>query len=361
VLSLDGVVQRTYAQSYYTSGPTDSFAPEASPMLNRDGSRLSVSSNPSTSSAAGSLGVPLREALQLPLRYAGELAHHGAAIAKALGIVGAVGPLQPLDANGKGGGGQNEGVWVMHLGPAGMASIGHQEVVLKLISGMRKIHNLPTEAETIVQVANTFPNIREDPLLSFPLKVFDVHTYGPQQPQFTLFVMPKARGQRLADFISLRLVRQGGVQDVCEMLTRLGQTLKQFHLRYQQPNGSPLNHADFTPSNVNYDEHTREFTFIDLGGLGTSVTKTDVDHFCESIRIIANYSGGPSFHQQGCAAIRAGYGVDTPMALTAGAMSVGSTPMSNMSTVAHRNYSHAPSAYPPTYVSAQPVSRFVQR
>merc|ERR1719253_542026 len=62
VLSLDGVVQqRTYAQSYYTSGPTDSFAPEASPMLNRDGSRLSVSSNPSTSSAAGSLGVPLRE------------------------------------------------------------------------------------------------------------------------------------------------------------------------------------------------------------------------------------------------------------------------------------------------------------
>ena len=60
-----------------------------------------------------------------------------------------------------------------HLGPAGLQTLGHSDVVLKLTTGVRKSALLATEAENLTQVAAAHPTIRDDQLLAFPIKVPD--------------------------------------------------------------------------------------------------------------------------------------------------------------------------------------------
>merc|ERR1719456_672791 len=119
--------------------------------------------------------------------------------------------------------------------------------------------------------------------------------------------MPQAKGKRLSDWQGTRLGRAGpGMHEVFEVYRRLGQVLQQFHNRYNRQ----LNHADFTPANVHYDDVTKQFTLVDLGGLGTNVTEGDLEHFCNSINIMGVHYGA-QYVQQGQQALKQGYGPDT--------------------------------------------------
>jgi hypothetical protein len=285
-------------------------------ILSRDASRLSVSSTPSSVSVpSGSLSAPvaaatpLRESIHLHIRSGHDVCAQGAAIAKALGIGG---PVQNPTPVTNAGGGQNSGVFSMNLGTAGLQAFGVAEVVLKLTSGVRKNHFLDTEAENLAKVAAAHPGIRDDSLVAFPIKVLDVHTGVGPQPQFNLFVMPAAKGQRLTDWQGLKMSRRC-TQEVCENLRALGRVLKEFHTRY----GCKLNHADFTPANVHYDDATKKFTFVDLGGLGTNVTEGDLEHFCKSIQIMG-CTYGPQYVAQAQQALKQGYGPEVPVGQKAG-------------------------------------------
>merc|ERR1719269_149235 len=92
-------------------------------------------------------------------------------------------------------------------------------------------------------------------------------------------VMPLAKGQRLAEFFCLS-ISQNKSQELMAVLQMLGRELKLFHQRY-----SNRKHADFTPSNIFYDETTRSLTFIDVGGMGTQVVERDEEHFIKSLHL----------------------------------------------------------------------------
>jgi tRNA A-37 threonylcarbamoyl transferase component Bud32 len=119
--------------------------------------------------------------------------------------------------------------------------------------------------------------MREDPKLSFPIKVLDIIPPS-GRVQSNLMVMPNAKGTRLAEYMCMS-ISQGRAQELMQVLQALGKELKLFHQRYNHKK-----HADFTPSNIFYDQQYG-FTFIDVGGIGTSVQEHDVDHFIKSLQI----------------------------------------------------------------------------
>eukprot|EP00421_Protoceratium_reticulatum_P071468 CAMPEP_0168408276 /NCGR_PEP_ID=MMETSP0228-20121227/26589_1 /TAXON_ID=133427 /ORGANISM="Protoceratium reticulatum, Strain CCCM 535 (=CCMP 1889)" /LENGTH=188 /DNA_ID=CAMNT_0008421961 /DNA_START=54 /DNA_END=617 /DNA_ORIENTATION=- len=65
----------------------------------------------------------------------------------------------------------------------------------------------------------------------------------------------------------------------------LGTCLGGFHSRYA------VQHGDFQPSNIFFDEETGSVALIDVGGMGVPTTETDMEHFAKSLRLLSDVYG----------------------------------------------------------------------
>jgi hypothetical protein len=196
-------------------------------------------------------------------------------------------------------GGLNDGVWFVTL--QGSVVGGTSELVLKLVSAKRKFPTLPTEVENLSRLSRTCPAMRSDPALSFPVKLLDCVPKNGGKASQNLIIMPKAPGQRLADWLGLNWAR-GRVDPIATAMDLLGKELRIFHERYGKQQ-----HADFQPSNIFYDEDTTTFVFIDIGGIGAMVGETDQVHFVKGLNICAK-AYGDDFSTLTSDAFHQGYG-----------------------------------------------------
>lgn len=183
-------------------------------------------------------------------------------------------------------GGLNEGVWFVsdRERPALGGSGPGRELVLKLVRGTRIDQNLLTEGENLQKIAREHPKATSDPALAFPLRVVAVVGPGGAR-RHDLIVMRKVRGERLAEVIARKWYR-GEVSQIMRLLERLGTCLGEFHARY-----SGVQHGDFQPSNIIYDDERDALVMIDVGGMGVPTMQGDVAHFCKSLRLLAEAYG----------------------------------------------------------------------
>jgi hypothetical protein len=188
-------------------------------------------------------------------------------------------------------GGQNKGTWVLRDGV--------RTLVLKLVEGQRKHPAVPTEAEVFGTLFREHPQMRSDSSLAFPLKVF--HFRDAQAVRrCDLIVMKKAPGLPLAELISTKMSYQQ-VGQLMQIFEALGRFLAGVHNRYN------LQHGDFQPSNIFYDETSGNFTLIDVGGMYGKLLKTDVEHFSESLSMLAKGLNTPSLSTEGMRRLKTGY------------------------------------------------------
>jgi hypothetical protein len=194
-----------------------------------------------------------------------------------------------------GGGGQNKGIWMLNDSTS--------TLVCKLVTGSRKHPSIPCEAESLAKLASEYPGIRSDPSLTFPVKVFGL-TDPRSGMRFHLLVMRKAPGKPLADALSM-MVSYNQVPRLLQILESLGRFIAGVHTRYN------CQHNDFQPSNIFFDENTSQFTLIDVGGMGSSTqfksSEGDVEHFCESLRIMGAGTGSNVVATEGKSHFLKGY------------------------------------------------------
>jgi hypothetical protein len=206
-------------------------------------------------------------------------------------------------------GGLNDGVWYISdpelasFGPskAGISNAsGSEQLVLKLVRSHRVASNVPTETENFLKLQRDHPNIVNDPQVAFPCRIYSCIYNG--QKQKDLIVMRKARGERLAEFMAKKWYgNEASKRQLMNILKKIGATLREFHSRY-----SGLQHGDFTPSNIFYDEANDHITFIDNGGMGVPTTVKDVPHFLNSLRLVSR-AYGPRLANEGSQLFEQGY------------------------------------------------------
>lgn len=193
--------------------------------------------------------------------------------------------------NGFACGGQNKGTWILRDGA--------RCLVLKLVEGQRKHPNMPTEAEVFGTLLREHPQIRSDLSLAFPFKVFYFRDSSGSR-RYDLIVMNKAPGVAMAEVISTKVGFQQTGQ-LLPILESLGRFLAGVHSRYN------LQHGDLQPSNIFYDEATGNFTLIDVGGMDGMPCQKDVEHFGESLNMLANGLQKPMLSTDGVRHFRNGY------------------------------------------------------
>lgn len=205
--------------------------------------------------------------------------------AQLLGLLG-LGPGAVIEEMKGFKGGLNEGVWFAsdRARPAPGGGGPGRELVLKLVRGTRIDQNLLTEGENLQKIAREHPKATSDPALAFPLRVVAVVGLGGAR-KHDLIVMRKVRGERLAEVIARKWYR-GEVNQIMRLLERLGTCLGEFHTRY-----SGVQHGDFQPSNIIYDDERDALVMIDVGGMGVPTMQGDVAHFCKSLRLLAEAYG----------------------------------------------------------------------
>jgi hypothetical protein len=193
-------------------------------------------------------------------------------------------------------GGQNQGMWVLQDS--------QRSFIIKATSAMRRNAAFPSEAEAFAKIAQRHPMIRTDPQLAFPVKVLLCRDASGAR-QHDLIVMHKAPGIQLSTLIARKCKRQADVLN--DIFQGAGQFIAGIHNRYQ------MQHGDFQPSNVFYDEATDVFTLIDVCGMESAHTHldSDVDHFLESLRLVARglqatelSNDGNRYFQMGYSAVR---------------------------------------------------------
>jgi hypothetical protein len=226
--------------------------------------------------------------------------------------VGQIGPqiMQALGAPGyqvrahkesTAGGGQNLGIWKLDIPGPAQQIIGHKVLIVKMVAAQSVHRCLDSEADNICKLAEACPAIREDPKLTFPIKVLDIVPPS-NRVQHNLMIMPLAKGERLAEYFCMS-ISGGRAHELMAALKMLGRELKLFHLRYGN-----RKHADFTPSNIFYEKQTQSFTFIDVGGVGTTVMERDEEHFIKSLQLTCGPQTAYGAHFQSAVnAFRQGY------------------------------------------------------
>jgi len=192
-------------------------------------------------------------------------------------------------------GGLNEGVWFV-TDPTQQPAA---ELVLKLVRGNRIDRNLLTEAENLQKIAREHPGVASDPTLAFPSKVLAVLGPGGVK-RHDLIVMRKARGERFAEVIA-RKWYSGQASQLMRVLEQLGVCLAEFHKRY-----GGMQHTDFQPSNIIYDEERDALVMIDVGGMGVQTMQGDKAHFAKSLRLLAE-TYGPALVNDGLRRFERGY------------------------------------------------------
>lgn len=170
--------------------------------------------------------------------------------------------IQKLTANF---GGCNCGVWLLIDGRA--------KFVLKLVRSQRHHRLYPTDAEKCAELASRFPQMLNDPLMSFPIMILKCLGAGGKDC-YDLLVMREAPGYRLSDIIAHRF-NTGQSDRIPDLLRQTGNFLSRFQASYG------LQHGDFNPSNVFYEEASGRFTAIDVSNMGVApyADKDDFGHF----------------------------------------------------------------------------------
>lgn len=170
-------------------------------------------------------------------------------------------------------GGLNRGIWEIKY-PDGKLEI------LKLICADRLYPLMPTDAENIRRTAERFPYLLSDESVCYPFRMIRIVIVGNEEPAYDLFCMRKSLGSRLSEVLSVAW-RINKVK-VYDMVYDFGRFLASFHDRY-----CGTQHVDVQPSNIFYNEQDGHFTLIDMGGMGVKTTKTDIEHFTESLRLLS--------------------------------------------------------------------------
>jgi len=180
-------------------------------------------------------------------------------------------------------GGLNEGIWFISMS-------GAMDLVLKLVRCNRIANNVLTEAENFTKIARQHSSMYTDPVVAFPLKIFSCLDRAGNKRN-DLIVMPKVRGERLAEWIARKFYNKQ-VPLMMQVFERVGGKLAEFHSRYGN-----AQHGDFQPSNIFYDEERGDIRFIDIGGMDVPTTETDVQHFVRSLELLAETYGKQLVHQ----------------------------------------------------------------
>jgi len=170
-------------------------------------------------------------------------------------------------------GGLNEGVWFV-------TCAGQEDLVLKLVRCRRIAPNILTEAENFQKLSREHANAFRDPLLALPFKIFSCVGRGGMKVN-DLIVMRRVPGERLAEWIA-RKWHTAQLAHIWQLFERLGARLAEYHCRYCE-----VQHGDFQPSNIFYDEETDDLCFIDMGGMGVPTTETDIEHFVKSLNLLS--------------------------------------------------------------------------
>jgi hypothetical protein len=180
-------------------------------------------------------------------------------------------------------GGLNEGVWFLSDREQSPPA---RDLVLKLVKCKRISEPILTEAENLVKMYRVNPKIATDPTMAFPVRILKCLGPAPERAhRYDLIVMWKVQGERLSELIAHKWY-QKSFDDLWAIFERLGQTLAAFHLRYNESQ-----HGDFQPSNVFFDEETGELFLIDIGGMGVATSESDTEHFCKSLKLLADVYG----------------------------------------------------------------------
>jgi len=193
-------------------------------------------------------------------------------------------------------GGLNEGMWVL--------SSSSGSLILKLVPHERRHPLMPSEAEQFVKLARDHPAMIDDAALAFPIKIFGCREQGREKPSLDLIVMRKAPGLCFSDVIGRRWFLNQRVELMRE-LHALGSFLADVHVRHN------MQHGDFTPSNVFYDEATGVFTMVDVSDFGPQVwdsLENDVQRFGKGIQMLSKCQCyGEQLYLEGRPQFEAGY------------------------------------------------------
>eukprot|EP00930_Biecheleria_cincta_P054730 TRINITY_DN410_c0_g1_i1.p1 TRINITY_DN410_c0_g1~~TRINITY_DN410_c0_g1_i1.p1 ORF type:complete len:566 (-),score=108.54 TRINITY_DN410_c0_g1_i1:47-1744(-) len=192
-------------------------------------------------------------------------------------------------------GGLNEGVWFLSGNRAGH----HEDLVLKLVRCKRIASNVPTEAENLERLRLEHPKLANDSLVAFPIKIFSVADDDGCKCN-DLIVMRKVPGERMAELICRKYYSKQEAH-LLQIFEELGRQLAVFHKRYGH-----MQHGDFQPSNIFYDEASDALSFIDVGGMGIPTVDDDVSHLRQAMNLLA-HSYGPTLHENCIAAFDRGY------------------------------------------------------
>lgn len=194
-------------------------------------------------------------------------------------------------------GGLNDGVWVLH--EASCTADPPRGWIMKLVKATRTVPTLPTEAQNLLRIAQEHPAMLSDPLLAFPTAILScVNRAGGRSHD--LLIMPRARGERLCDLLANKW-HSGQHTDCWRIIEKVGAAAAELHARYAN-----VQHGDFQPANVFWDESTGRVTLIDVGGMGMATCNSDVQHFTRNIGILATVYGS-LFEADGIAAFHRGY------------------------------------------------------
>jgi tRNA A-37 threonylcarbamoyl transferase component Bud32 len=188
-------------------------------------------------------------------------------------------------------GGQNDGVWFI-TEPSTQA----RAYCLKVVKSGRIFDGVTSERENYIALLSRFPGLLYDAHLTFPQKILVL-------PQNDVFVMPVARGDRMAEVVS-RIVSSGSPSTLRDVFRAVGRRLKLFHADY-----GGINHGDLQTSNIFIDMCQTSaiyVTFIDLGGMGANLGKSDVTYFLESIGLLGK-TYGTEFERAATSAFVDGY------------------------------------------------------
>jgi len=194
-------------------------------------------------------------------------------------------------------GGLNDGVWALQEGSYSASPA--REWIMKLVKATRTVSTLPTEAQNILRIARENPAMLSDPLLAFPTAILGcVNETGGRTHD--LLIMPRARGERLCEVLAKRW-HSGQHSDCWRIIEKVGAAAAELHMRYAN-----VQHGDFQPGNVFWDESTSCVTLIDVGGIGIATCDGDVQHFTRSMAMFAT-AYGSLFDVDGVAAFHRGY------------------------------------------------------
>lgn len=187
-------------------------------------------------------------------------------------------------------GGRNEGIWIL----TGARS---EKYVLKLISCHRCYHSVPTETEQFMKLSKDFPGLSQDREMTYPVKIFACQNPGPRR--YDVIVMKPAAGTRLAEVMHSKwAMRQ--IPDIMKIMRCVGACLKRYHMHYHN-----VQHTDFQPANIFWDDATQAVTVIDLGGMGGPAMHSDNEHFKQAVTMMTQPWG--AVNQEACRAFDAGY------------------------------------------------------